>query len=123
MRIIDHNHIFRPKNKQLNSKICKTQVLCAINRFFYFVFWSKETLGTFQIFKKSKKCPILPLEGLFLKKINMLSEVSRCQGKIGQQPITKKIVLMAAKPNFLVLLPLVPFMRHYSEKKMLKNIL
>ena len=91
MRIIEHNHIFRPKNKQLNSKICKTQVLCAINRFFYFVFWSKETLGTFQIFKKSKKCPILPLEGLFLKKLICCPKLADARVRSDSNQLQKKL--------------------------------
>ena len=84
---------------------------------FLFCFLVQRDSGDLPNFLKIQKVSNLTPGRTFLKKINMLSEVSRCQGKIGQQPITKKIVLMAAKPNFLVLLPLVPFIDTILKKK------
>ena len=60
----------------------------------------------------------------FYTKISLVSEVSRTRVRSDSDQLQKKMVLMVAIPNFLVLQPLVPFMRHHSEvKKLLKNIL
>ena len=83
-------------------------------------FWVSRDSGDLQnFFKNPKVSDLTPGRANidFYTKISLVSEVSRYQGKIGQQPITKKMVLMVAIPNFLVLQPLVPFMRHHSEKK------
>ena len=102
-------------------------MLCAINRFIKNCFWVPRDSGDLQNFLKNPKVSDLTPGRAnidFYTKISLVSEVSRYQGKIGQRPITKKKVLMVAIPNFLVLQPLVPFMRHHSEeKKLLKNIL
>ena len=96
-------------------------MLCAINRFLKICFWVPRDSGDLQNFLKNPKVSDLTPGRAnidFYTKISLVSEVSRYQGKIGQRPITKKMVLMVAKPNFLVLQPLapVPFMRHHSEK-------
>ena len=50
MRIIDQNHCFRQKNKQLHKTVlCKTPVLSK-KPIFYIFFWFPEILGTSKIF-------------------------------------------------------------------------
>ena len=69
-------------------------------------------------------CPILPLEGqtsIFLKKLICCLKLADARVRSDSDQLQKEIVLMAAKPNFLVLLPLVPFMGHHSEKKIVEK--
>ena len=91
MRIIDHNHIFRPKNKQLNSTV-PTSVMCN-KQIFKNCFWVPRDSGDLQNFLKNPKVSDLTPGRAninFYTQISLVSEVSRYQGKIGQRPITKK---------------------------------
>ena len=118
MRIIDHNHIFRPKNKQLNSTV-PTSVMCN-KQIFKNCFWVPRDSGDLQNFFKSLKCPILPQEGqtsIFIQKLVWCPKLAGTRVRSDSDQLQKKMVLMVAIPNFLVLQPLVPFMRHHSEKK------
>ena len=95
MRIIDHNHIFRPKNKQLNSTVPTYEnpsVMCN-KQIFKNCFWVPRDSGDLQNFLKNPKVSDLTPGRAnidFYTKISLVSEVSRYQGKIGQRPITKK---------------------------------
>ena len=97
MRIMDHIHIVRPRNKQLNNTVwCNTPVL-----------WNK------QIFKY---CFLVPRDSEELQNFLKLQLVSDLT------PGMKANIDFSAKPNFLVLLSLVPFMRHNSgEKKIVEK--
>ena len=71
-------------------------------------------------FFKNPKCPILTQErqiSIFIQKLVWCPKLAGTRVRSDSDQLQTKMALMVAISNFLVLQPLVPFMRHHSEKK------
>ena len=82
--------------------------------------WVPRDSGDPQNFLKTQKCPILPQEGqtlIFIQKLVWCPKLAGTRVRSDSDQLQTKMALMVAISNFLVLQPLVPFMRHHSERK------